>query len=57
MTQLSVYQIAMAVQSIRPRAQWTLREGGYHTLDWVDLIQEKPSLAEIEAEVKRLGVK
>lgn len=56
MIQLSVRQIALALESLRPGAQWTLREGGYKTLEWVDSQQEQPLLSEIEAEVKRLGL-
>lgn len=56
MTQLSMFQISSALQSLRPGAQWALREGGYRTLEWVDSAQEQPTLPEIEAEVKRLGL-
>lgn len=56
MTQLSMFQISSALQSLRPGAQWALREGGYRTLEWVDSAQEQPTLPDIEAEVKRLGL-
>ena len=42
---------ATALQSLRPGAQWILREDG---LKWLDTAQTQPTDAEIEAEVARL---
>lgn len=41
-----------AIMSLRPKAQWTMREG--EELEWNDTEQTQPSKAEIAAEVIRL---
>jgi hypothetical protein len=43
--------IAKALQSLRPGAQWVLRGDG---LEWLDTEQTQPTDAEITAEVARL---
>jgi hypothetical protein len=43
--------ILQAVQSLRPRAEWTLRG---EELEWLDSKQTEPTKAEIQAEIIRL---
>ena len=45
--------IVMALQTLRPRAQWSLN-GSYGTLNWVDEEQDKPSEQEVLNEIERL---
>jgi len=40
-----------ALQSLKPKAEWVLREG---VLTWMDDVQTEPTQAEIDAEVIRL---
>jgi hypothetical protein len=40
-----------ALQSLRPKAQWVLRDG---ELEWLDTEQTQPTEAEIQAEIARL---
>jgi len=42
---------AIALQSLKPRAEWTLQGD---VLEWLDNIQTQPTEAEIDAEVIRL---
>jgi hypothetical protein len=44
-------QLTDALQSLRPKAEWTLRGD---ELEWHDTTQTQPSDAEIQAEVIRL---
>ena len=46
--------IATAISRIRPNAIWTLRDGGYAGLEWLDTKQPKPTEAEVSDEVARL---
>lgn len=46
--------ISDAIASIRPNASWQMVGEDYSGLDWFDLTQEKPTEAEINAEVARL---
>jgi hypothetical protein len=43
--------IAQAIQSLRPNAQWVLKDGN---LEWLDEIQSKPTEEEINQEILRL---
>ena len=43
--------ITEALLSLRPGAQWVLRDGA---LEWLDEVQTRPTDAEIAAEVARL---
>ena len=43
--------IVQALHSLRPNAQWTLRDS---ELEWNDKIQTQPTDAEIQAEIVRL---
>ena len=40
-----------ALQSLKPKAEWTLRGD---ELEWLDAVQTEPTQAEIDAEVIRL---
>ena len=40
-----------ALQSLKPKAEWTLRGD---VLEWHDLVQTEPTQSEIDAEVTRL---
>jgi len=40
-----------ALQSLRPNAQWVLRDDD---LEWMDTVQTQPTEAEITAEIARL---
>jgi hypothetical protein len=46
--------VLSALQSLRPGAQYELRNNNYNLLTWNDKEQPKPSLAELEAELIRL---
>src|SRR3990167_10217572 len=41
--------IVKVLKSIRPGASWTLNGDAYDGLTWLDEVQSKPTLAEIEA--------
>ena len=45
--------IAQAIQSLRPNAQWVLKDD---TLEWLDEIQSKPTEEEIQIEITRLEI-
>lgn len=44
-------KITNALLSLRPNAQWTLLGDDYADIDWLDTVQTKPTLAEVEAEI------
>lgn len=46
---------AIALQAIRPGAQWTIGDAGYSSLNWLDLVQVKPTQAEFDTAVAKLG--
>ena len=46
--------IILAIQSLRPKAQWVLDGDDYEGLDWRDKVQTKPTKQEVEAEIQRL---
>ena len=43
--------ILNALQSLKPNAEWALRDG---VLDWLDSVETEPTQAEIDAEITRL---
>ena len=47
-----IYHTENALLSLKPNAQWTLRDG---VLEWLDKVQTQPTDAEISAEVTRLN--
>jgi len=46
--------LTKAILSLRPGAQWMLRDEHYAGLEWTDTEQTKPTEAEVTAEVARL---
>lgn len=51
------YDIPSALQEITPGAQWVLRGGDYSGLEWLDTIQTKPTLQEINTKIAELESK
>lgn len=47
-------KIVDALHALRPDANWYLSGEDYEGLDWLDIIQTKPTQAEVNAEVARL---
>lgn len=48
--------ITDALQSLRPKAQWSLNGDDYEGLEWLDGTQTKPTEDEIAQEIARLKV-
>ena len=46
--------IPLALQSMRPGAQWVLRGVAYGGLEWMDQEQEKPNEQDVLDEIERL---
>jgi hypothetical protein len=46
--------IDKALNSLRPKSQWTLNGDSYDGIEWLDTEQTKPTESEINAEVARL---
>ena len=46
--------IDKALLSLRPNSQWTLNGDSYAGLEWLDNANQKPTEAEVQAEVSRL---
>jgi len=49
--------LTKAILSLRPGAQWMLRDNEYAGLEWVDIVQSKPTESEVTAEIARLQAK
>jgi hypothetical protein len=45
-----------ALLSLRPGAEWTLNGDTYEGLVWLDTVQQKPTLEEINEEIERLTI-
>jgi hypothetical protein len=45
-------KIAKAIKDLRPGAEWTLLGDSYDDINWLDKVQEKPTLKEINAAIK-----
>jgi hypothetical protein len=43
-----------AIMSLRPGAEWALNGEDYTQLNWLDTIQTKPTLQEVQTEIARL---
>jgi hypothetical protein len=52
---MSHYDITHAIQSLCPGARWYIRGEDYSTLVWQDTQIDKPSKAQVDAEVSRLN--
>lgn len=48
------YDLASALQSLKPQAQWVLRGEEYSGLEWLDQNQVKPTEAELRAKIVEL---
>ena len=48
------YDIPSALQSLKPRAQWTLRGNDYSGLEWIDSSQTKPTETEVTNKIAAL---
>ena len=46
--------LTKAILSLRPGAQWMLRDDDYANIEWIDTIQAKPTEEEIAVEIIRL---
>lgn len=45
-------KIAKALKDIRPGAEWTLLGDSYEEINWLDEVQVKPTLKEINEAIK-----
>jgi hypothetical protein len=45
-------EIVKALNNIRPNAEWTLRDGNFENLEWLDMTQSKPTKIEIDAAIE-----
>jgi hypothetical protein len=52
---MSQYDITHAIQSLCPGATWSIRGTDYSTLVWRDTQIDKPTKAQLDAEVLRLN--
>ena len=50
-----IYRDLDALQSLKPKAEWTWIGYEYSGLDWTDSSQTKPTESEINAEITRLN--
>ena len=48
------YDIAAALQALKPGAQWTLRGTEYSGLEWLDSSQTKPTETEVNSKISEL---
>jgi len=48
------YDLAAALQALKPGAQWVLRGSEYSGLEWMDTVQTQPTEAELEAKIAEL---
>lgn len=48
------YDLASALQALKPGAQWVLRGEEYSGLEWLDQNQTKPTEAELRAKIVEL---
>lgn len=48
------YDLAAALQALKPGAQWVLRGSEYSGLEWMDQVQTQPTEAELQAKIAEL---
>jgi len=48
------YDIAAALQALKPGAEWTLRGSDYSGLEWLDSSQTKPTETEVNSKISSL---
>jgi hypothetical protein len=46
--------ITHALLSLRPGAKWQINGSDYSRLEWLDSVQSKPTMAQVNAEIARL---
>lgn len=51
---MRIFDYTHAINSLRPNATWSIVGNEYNTIRWMDTQQDKPTEAEIQAEVARL---
>lgn len=51
---MRIFDYTHAINSLRPGATWSIIGDHYDSIHWMDSKQDKPSEAEIKAEVERL---
>jgi hypothetical protein len=48
------YDLAAALQALKPGAQWVLRGSEYSGLEWMDQVQTQPTEAELNTKIAEL---
>ena len=48
------YDISLALQNLKPGAEWVLRGEDYSGLEWLDSVQTKPTELEINSKIAEL---
>ena len=48
------YDLAAALQALKPGAQWVLRGSEYSGLEWMDTVQIQPTEAELNVKIAEL---
>jgi len=48
---MTLRELLLKIDEIRPGAQWNLRGMSYDGLEWLDIIQTKPTAEELGLEV------
>ena len=48
------YDIAAALQALKPGAEWVLRGSDYTGLEWLDSSQTKPTETEVNSKISEL---
>jgi len=48
------YDISLALQNLKPGAEWVLRGEDYSGLEWLDSVQTKPTESEINSKIAEL---
>ena len=48
------YDIADALISLKPKAEWTIRGGNYSGLNWLDSSQTQPTETEVNSKIAEL---
>lgn len=51
---MRIFDYTHAINSLRPNATWSIIGDNYGSIHWMDSQQDKPTEAEIQAEVQRL---
>ena len=46
--------LILALNSLRPNAEWIMHDLDFSNIEWVDKVQTKPTQEEIDAEIARI---